>query len=170
MLIDPFRFAKKGDQLDKVFNLLPEGRLEGIITGSSDVNLHLEGNKTEQRKFVLDGRLTGNVCVQCQVCLENIHLPVDFDFRLYPVSSEQQAEDMQKEFEPVIVEDNSLALDELVINELILSMPVVTTHVDSDGKDCAVKVSFSSGSLPEEVQDEKNTSPFAILNSIKQED
>ena len=170
MLIDPFRFAKKGDQLEKVFNLKPEGRLEGLITANSDVNLHLEGNMTEQKKFVLDGRITGKVSVQCQVCLDNIQMPIDFDFKLYPVSSEQLAEDMQQEFEPVIVEDNKLALDELVINELILSMPVVSTHIDNEGKDCTDKVSFTSGSLPEVKQDEKKVSPFAILNSIKQKD
>jgi len=170
MLIDPFRFAKKGDQLEQVFNLEPEGRLKGVIAGPSDITLHLEGSISEQKKFVLEGKIEGMICVQCQVCLENIRMPVEFEFRLYPVSTEQQAETLEKECEPVIIEENSMALRELVVTELILSMPVVTTHIDIEGKNCADNSSFSVGNLPEDCQNDKNSSPFAILNSIKQKD
>jgi len=170
VLIDPFRFARKGDQLETSFKLEPEGRLQGIITGTSSFDLQLQGNKTEQGRFVLDGQISGIASVQCQVCLESIKMPVKYQFRLYPVSSEQQAEDLQQDFEPIVVEDNSLAIKELVINELILSMPVITTHIEIEGNDCANKSNFSSGTLPEESQKDINSSPFAILNSIKQED
>ena len=166
-MIDPFRFARTGEQLEKVITLLPEGRLQGVIADKCAVTLQLEGSRNEQNRFVLEGHISGYVLMQCQVCLQNMQMPLDIDFRLVPVSSEQQAENLQQEFEPIVIEDNSLALSELVINELILSMPVAISHLEVDGKDCATKGSFSIGNLDEERQEEKKSSPFAILKSIK---
>ncbi len=168
MLIDPFRFARKRDQLERCFHLEAKSRLQGIITGNSDINLKLFGNKSEEGRLVLDGQIEGIACVQCQVCLDNIKMPLDFQFRLYPVSSEQEAEKLQQELEPVIVENNSLVLIDLVINELILSMPAITSHINIEGNTCIDESRLSSGTLPEESREEINSSPFAILNTIKQ--
>ena len=170
-MIDPFRFARTGEQLEKVITLLPEGRLQGVIADKCAVTLQLEGSRNEQNRFVLEGHISGFVVVQCQVCLHNMQMPLDVDFRLVLVSSEQQADNLQQEFEPIVIEDNSLALSELVINELILSMPVAISHLEVDGKDCASKDSFSIGNVDtfdkEKRQEEKESSPFAILKSIK---
>ena len=173
MLFDPFRFARNGELLEKVVSLTPEGRLEGVIADKSDLSLQMKGYKTEQHRYVLEGSLQGFVVVQCQVCLENFQMPVAIEFRLYLVKSEKQADDLQQEFEPLIIEDDSLALIDLVNNELILSMPVAISHIEVEGKDCINKDLFSSGNLDKEIQEEKKSSPFAVLkllNSIKQKD
>lgn len=170
MLIDPFRFARKGEQLERVLSLSPEGRMEGIITQKSEVVLTITGNKNEDNRYVLEGHIGGDAIVQCQVCLEDMKMPLDIDFRLFPVMSEEQAERLYKDCEPIVIEDNSLDLNELVINELILSMPVALSHIDADGSDCADKEKFTVGELPEESRNEKKSSPFAILQSIKQKD
>lgn len=166
MLIDPFRFARAGEQLVKVIDLNPEGRLDGIIAAKCNVSLLLKGSRNEANRLLLEGNIEGFIDVQCQVCLESMQLPVDIAFRLLPVSSEQQAERLQDEFEPIVIEDNSLALSELVINELILSLPVTFSHIEVDGRDCARKDSFTAGM----VQEEKKTSPFAVLKSIQQKE
>jgi len=167
VLIDPFRFARTGEQIKTVLSLMPEGRLQGIIADKSNITLNLKGSRNENRRFMLEGHISGSVSVQCQVCLENVQMPLDIHFRLFPVMSEEQAERLQEEFEPIVIEDNSLALTELVTNELILSMPVATSHIEIDGKDCAEKGSFSAGNLEKERQEEKTSSPFAMLESLK---
>ena len=168
MIIDPFRFAKKGEQLEKVLSLTSDGRLQGVITGKSDVTLTLEGGRFENKRLMLKGNIKGSISVQCQVCLHNMQMPVNIDFKLFPVSSEQQAESLQEEFEPIVIEDNSLALIELVTNELILSMPVAVSHIEIDGRDCVDKDIFSSGSPVLDTKEETKISPFAVLKSIKQ--
>ena len=168
-MIDPFRFAKRGQQLEKVVTLLPKGRLDGIIADKSDVSLQLTGGKYEKNRFVLEGHLGGTATVQCQVCLENLALPLDIDFSVVPVTSEERAEQLQQEYEPIVIEDNSLALSELVTNELILSMPVACTHIEINGEECIEKDSLSTDTVIDSGQEEKKSSPFAILKSIKQQ-
>ena len=170
MIIDPFRFSRAGEHLVKVLKLKPIKRLDGIIAENSDVTLNLIGSRNENNRFMLDGHIEGSVNVQCQVCLENLSMPLDIRFRLFPVMSEQQAERLHEDLEPLVIEDNSLDLIELVINELILTMPVVSSHVGIDGTDCADNISFSVGDISKHIEDEKNSSPFAILNTIKQKD
>jgi len=165
-VIEPFRFARNGEQLERVVSLLPEGRLEGVIAEKSDLTLQLQGSKPEHNRFVLDGQVRGTIIAQCQVCLENLQMPVDIQFRLYLVKSDEQAEKLGQEFEPLIIEDDSLLLSELVKNELILSMPVAISHIEVDGIDCVNKDLYSSGNLDKEFQEDKKSSPFAILKSI----
>ena len=167
VLIDPFRFARTGEQLVTDLSLLPEGRLQGLITEKSNITLNLEGSRNEYKRFMLEGHISGSVSVQCQVCLESIQMPLDINFRLFPVMSEEQAERLRQEFEPIVIEDNSLLLEELVTNELILSLPVAVSHIEIDGKDCANKDNFSTGNLEKERQEEKKSSPFAKLESLK---
>ena len=170
MIIDPFRFSRAGEYLEKVLKLKPVKRLDGIITENSDVTLSLTGSRNENNRFMLDGHIKGSVIVQCQVCLNDLPMPLDIRFRLFPVMSEQQAERLHEDLEPLVIEDNSLDLIELVINELILTMPVVNSHIEIDGTDCADINSFSVGDISKHIEDEKNSSPFAVLKSIKQKD
>jgi len=170
VFIDPFRFARTGEQLETVISLLPEGRLQGIIADKSSINLNLRGSRNENRRYMLEGHISGAVIVQCQVCLEKMDVPLDINFRLFPVMSEEQAERLDQELEPIVIEDNSLALNDLVTNELILSMSVTYSHIEVDGSDCADKANFTAGDLQQEYQKEKKSSPFAILKSIKQKD
>lgn len=163
-MIDPFRFARTGEQLERVINLTPEGRLEGIIAEKCDVTLDLKGGRHENKRFILDGHISGLAKVQCQVCLETMDMPLDIDFRVFPLKSEDQVERLQEEFEPIVIdESNNLALSELVTNELILSMPVAFSHIEIEGKDCANRTNFTSGVI----QEEKKISPFAILKTKK---
>ena len=163
-MIDPFRFARSGEQLEKVISLSPKGRLDGILAEKSDITLQLNGGRHENKRFVLDGHINGSLIVQCQVCLETMPLPLDIDFRVFPVKSEEQAERLHEDFEPIVInENNNLALEELVTNELILSIPVAFSHIEIEGNDCANMDNFTSGI----VQVEKKISPFAMLKSKK---
>lgn len=170
MVIDPFRFARKGEQLDKVIRLSPKGRLHGIITEASDLRLQMTGGRNEQKRFMLEGFISGEATAQCQVCLMNMSIPVKIEFTLFPVSSEQQAERLQENLDPIIIEDNCLELAELVTNELILSMPVALSHAGIGGRDCVDKERFSTEDLSEKEQKENQPSPFAILKSIKRKE
>jgi len=163
-VIDPFRFARSAEQLERVISLSPDGRLEGIIAETCDITLQLNGGRHENKRFVLDGHISGSVVVQCQVCIENMAMPLNIDFRVFPVKSEEQAERLHDDFEPIVInENNNLALKELVTNELILSMPVAFSHIEIEGVDCANMDNFTSGV----VQEEKKISPFAMLKSKK---
>ena len=163
-MIDPFRFARIGEHLEKLICLSPDGRLEGILAGESEIFLTLDGSRHENKRFMLNGHIAGFAKVQCQVCLEQMKLPLDINFRVFPLRSEEQAERLQEEFEPIVInDDNRLALSELVTNELILSMPVASSHIEIEGVNCANKDDFTSG----KVEVKKKVSPFAILKSKK---
>lgn len=168
MVIDPFRFARKGEQLEINLSLSAAGRLLGVIASRSEITLQLNGCRNENKRLVLDGRISGSVSVVCQVCLKPMPMPVEIDFVLFPVASEQQAERLQEDLEALLINDNLLELTELVSNELILSMPVAVSHFQIAGINCVEKDNFTTGSLTEDAQQEHFSSPFEILKSIKQ--
>jgi len=166
VLIDPFRFARSGDLLERTFSLLPEGRLEGIVSGQTDICLKIQGNTQDWSRPVLEGQIQGFVKRQCQVCLQELQIPLDISFRVAPVTSEEQALGLRQDLEPIVIIDNSLALGSLVNDEVILALPATTSHWETDGEECVKTDAFSIGDIPEQTK----VSPFAVLKSVKQKD
>jgi len=162
VIIDPFRFAKKSEPLERVITLQPKDRLEGVILENSEITIHLSGNRNHKGRLTLEGELSGSVKLRCQVCLENIDYPVDVSFKLVLVSSEERAEELTENEEAIIIIDDQLELEELVTTELLLAMPVSASHRDITGNDCISDDALVSG----ELETQKSSSPFDVLKNL----
>jgi len=164
VVIDPFRFAKKCEPLDRVIRLIPKGRLDGVILEESDISIHLNGQRNKQGRLTLIGQLSGSLKLQCQVCLENIDYPIDVSFDLVLVSSEEKADELTESEEALIIVDDQLELEDLIITELLLAMPVSPSHRNLNGTDCIDDDAFVSGEV--EVEAEQSISPFDVLKNL----
>jgi uncharacterized protein len=161
-MIDPFRFVKSGDTLEREIQLTPTGRLQGVISQTSTVTLVLNPNYDAPRGQ-LEGQISGEVVRQCQVCMDNLVQPVAIDFMLCPVSSEEQAEQLDERYEPLVVIDDQVELEDIVTDEVILNLRATCSHIDVTGKECKSDDDFSVGEIPKE----KKPSPFEVLKSVK---
>ncbi len=78
----------------------------------------------------LDGRVQAELEMRCERCLEPVKQHIVSDFRFGLIASEDEADLLPKEFEPLLVSDGEQSLVELVEDELLLSLPIVARHDD----------------------------------------
>lgn len=74
------------------------------------------------------GRLDGALPVTCQRCLRGMNHPIALDFGLCFVQNEAELKAVPDGYDPLILKDFSGRLGDLVEDELLLGLPVVTFH------------------------------------------
>jgi uncharacterized protein len=100
---------------DAVANWQAHGKLQAVLGGASQMWLHLQGQ--------------AKVLLQCQRCLQDMSEAVTVDRRIRFVRSEAEAARLDEESEDdVLALVPRLDLNELLEDELILSLPLVPMH------------------------------------------
>ncbi|GAA0336720.1 23S rRNA accumulation protein YceD [Morganella psychrotolerans] len=164
LTIDAKRTAQK--RLDYQGCYTPEQvtRLaESVASVDSDVDVDLRFEIDPQRLAVIKGTADVDVSLECQRCGNIFPLHVHATYCFSPVTSDEKAEALPEEYEPIDVNDfGETDLLAMIEDELILSLPVVPVH---ESEHCEVSDAEKVfGKLPEEVE---KPNPFAALASLK---
>lgn len=164
LTIDAKRTAQK--RLDYQGCYTPEQvtRLaESVASVDSDVDVDLRFEIDPQRLAVIKGTAEVDVSLECQRCGNIFPLHVHATYCFSPVTSDEKAEALPEEYEPIDVNDfGETDLLAMIEDELILSLPVVPVH---ESEHCEVSDAEKVfGKLPEEVE---KPNPFAALASLK---
>jgi len=156
--------------------IIPVSRLlrfcDLIAANDGDVQVDLKFALDDSHRRVIEGILDTKVQVICQRCLEPMQIELHDEFRLAVVESEKQAEALPKSLDPWLSEDIKLVLAEVVEEQLILCMPIVSYHEHS----CIEKLSFEatkntqSGSESAAAKGASTPNPFDILKKLKDKD
>lgn len=160
--VDPRKLAERDvvfkGEID--FNLMPE--LQSLlVSNEGHASVELRFALDEQKLRTVTGQAQAQVQLQCQRCLEPVALEIDAEFSLAVVLNEEQAKNLPRYYDPLLVEED-VELAALVEEELILSLPAVAYH-----EDCSVQTSFGDAAVVEQrVQDDK-PNPFSVLASLK---
>ena len=161
--VEPFKWADRGAEVDvtvplKSFTRLLGGALsvEGVVTVRCDFARDAQG------RAWLSGTAAATVSLTCQRCLEAVQVELDADFRLALVGDEAEAEALPEEDDYLVVGDDSLVLQEVVEDELILALPLAPTHDDCE-------LAYVSDAA-ESASEEKRENPFQVLAAIKAQD
>ena len=153
-MLDVYSFARDSACLEGCLALTGLSRLADALAqteGSVDYRLSgLMGNQGQARL-----RVTGRLLLVCQRCLDAVAHDVVID-RLLELASEDSAptqEETEDDSVDILPSVGALAVDALVEDELLLSLPIVPRHVE-----CA---------LPEGTADFGQAHPFAALAALK---
>jgi len=159
--VDPFRYAEHATQLHGVLHVKDMTRLrDSLLNDSGDVEVDLVFGKDEQGVSFMKGHLKTRLNLQCQRCMEPFVYEIMSDFLSGIVSTEDDARHLPERYDPVVVKEEGLALHEIIEDELILSLPIVSVH---DLKDCKAKLPFAVG----EGVEAKKDSPFKVIELLK---
>lgn len=172
--VDPFRYAEQSlgmagivkiQQMQRLSaNVAPSGGL--VVPDDGVVSVDLQFGVDEQKVNYLKGRLETKLTLQCQRCMEPYIYEIMSDFALGIVTTLEEADALPELYEPVLSKEGSLALRELIEDELILNLPIIPRH---DVEDCSVKPPYADA-VTEVVEGEtrKGANPFQVLESLKQ--
>jgi len=135
-----------------------------LYSEEGEVTVDLELGKDEEEIPFCRVKLNTEVVLQCQRCMEPFKYGIMSDFLHGVVSSEREAEALAGHYEPVIVEDGMLIVQNVVEDELILKLPIVAMHPEAD---CKVRLPMADSGWKDEKEEVKN--PFQVLRLLKPE-
>jgi uncharacterized protein len=133
---------------------------QAIRGGDPSVEVDLRFLRDEEKRALVTGRITADLQLQCQRCLEPLRFPVELDLRLAVVETDAEARLLPDDVDPLLVEGGSLSLADLVEDELILALPQVPMH----GLDVCPAADMAAG---ETASAEERESPFVALTELK---
>ena len=161
-LIDPIMFAESKRELSGTIELNSLARLKALLleeAGSAELRL----------SFIKDGRLAtikgvvkADLVLSCQNCLQPIKVAVEAKFHLAVVRSVDEVNRLAERYEPLLIEESNILLNDIIEEELLLAVPDFPKHSEP----CFKNQSVSGKSLPQVEQSETNN-PFAILSKLK---
>lgn len=162
--IDIRKLTTKGVEITSNFTPKVMKRLASLLANTegaiaAELNFYVD----EGRKRRVDGHVKARVNVVCQRCLEPVSVNVESDFELAIVWTDDQAKQLPRPLEPLIVGEELVDLADIVEEELILSLPVVSYHNNDGCKQ--VKLTFGESQDAPTVEPKEN--PFNVLEQLK---
>ena len=152
-----------------------KAELKGLVGFSSLPRLasllcEVEGTVWAEVRFTVDQQhrklLSGNVSAElpliCQRCLGKMVSRVESSFDLALVLNDEQAAQLPRTLDPLLVEGTDIDIFSIVEDEILLSMPLIAHHEIGE---CVAPAS----SNPEVEVDagEEKRNPFQVLASLK---
>lgn len=135
---------------------------EYLVSDEGVVEVSLAFDFDERHRRIISGELATEVSVKCQRCLEPTKISLNDTFRLALVQSEEQIEKLPKDLDPWMSLDTKLVLAQVLEEQLILCMPIVSyhDHVCYSGQNTAASDDDSEAGA-------ERHNPFAILQKLK---
>ncbi len=152
--MDLFEFAARQGVIEEVVPMAALPGLSDVVAGES-LHCVVSGERDGEGKSWLSVRISGQVEVVCQRCLEAMALPLRIDSRLLlmrpgqPWPDEELGEDG---WDAVAIEEEK-ALLPMIEEEVLLALPIAPRHAT-----CTMPAAAGDGS---------EASPFAVLAKLK---
>ncbi len=166
--VDPWQFASKGKQLAGKVAIDNMTRLHQSLVqpqGGVDVSLHF-GIDAKGIHYI-KGHITTTLILECQRCLLAMPWFVDINLLLAIMTSDRQSneDDFDTPYDIYIVEkaNENLSLLDLVEDELILALPIVSKH----DYPCSDFLKKNVVNMTSTQRHSKQVHPFAILKDYK---
>jgi len=169
----PFVDARKAFRHEQkasgYLSLAALGNLSAMLTDTEGlVQAVLAFSFDQDRRRRIDGQLQAIVNVQCQRCLEPVQIRLGEQFQLALVSTEAMAKDLPASLDPWLSDEETLMLADIVEEQLILCMPIVSTHEQCNAAIVEDVLEKGVGIEHSDQADEKRAAnPFSVLAELK---
>ena len=128
--IDPIRIAKQGAHLEGQLLLRQCERLQAICDQAdlkAEVTMDLNIDHVARVPFI-KGTIVTTVNQICQRCNGPMQHDLDISFALSPMASEAQSKNLSNRYDPLVVEDECVLVSEMIEDEILLALPMVSRH------------------------------------------
>ena len=163
--VDAVKLCQQGGRLSGNVLFARLGRLaQQLCHQNSQAQVDWQFSLDEQSRKVIHGTVEAVVPLVCQRCLEQVDVAVRTDTALALVWSDEQAAQLSRTLDPVLMETDILDVFAAAEDELLLALPIVAIH--EVGACQAAPVAMEE-TLAEPVASEKKDNPFQVLASLK---
>lgn len=132
-----------------------------VIANDARVDVRFEFERTSFQQAAIKGHYKTALTVECQRCLEPMVETIEQDFILLIDADEADIQAFQ--VDSVMTEEGYLDVFEVIEDELILALPLITMH-----EDIHCNKYLQSVSADEPVVERDN--PFSVLKALKGND
>ncbi|MCD6039922.1 MAG: hypothetical protein K0S27_1322 [Gammaproteobacteria bacterium] len=161
--IDLFRFANHATSLKGTLHIKEMQRLASSLhTNEGGVDVEIEFGIDRQGIRFLRGQFAVGLTLQCQRCLRPFVYKMESCFLLGVVCSEEEASQLPARYDPLIVKEGMLVIQDVFEDELIVSLPIVPMHQLSD---CKIKLPLVAET--DETITVGKESPFKVIEFLK---
>ena len=160
--VDPFSLAEKRRQFKGSLPLSKMLRVQEVgllLEREGNVSFDLRFEK-EGRTVVVAGHVEAELQLQCQCCLGALDWPVHSQVKLGVVRTLAEADLLSESYEPLLLEEDTVALVDIVQDEVLLPLPTVPQHGHCEPSAQIKKKEVASESP-------KRPNPFAVLAELK---
>ena len=112
-------------------------------------------------RAVADVSLAGTVQLRCQRCMQPMALPLSAHVKVALLLSEADSSTVDDAFEPVLAPEGRISVAELIEEEVLLSLPIVSMHAGDE--QCEPLENAGGASEPPA---ETTQRPFARLGEL----
>ncbi len=159
--VDPFRFADNGTCLQGRLPIKNMKRLmESLTFDQGEVDIDIQFGVDEQEIRYIRGHLKTQLILQCQRCMEPFKYEIIDDFLLGIVQTEEEADELPERYDPLVIKEMDLFIQDVIEDELIVSLPIVPMHPP---KDCKVRLPLVAESTG--ISDKEN--PFKVIELLR---
>jgi len=152
---------------------IPVAELPGLpgelMSGDGQVHAHVQFGR-EQGFMVAQVALRAQLELICQRCMGPMRLPIETSSPVLLVESEADAEAAPVEWETYLAAEGRLSVAALAAEELLLALPVVPLHADSDACVAAGKPPAAPDAQPapqaQPAGEQATVRPFADLRAL----
>jgi uncharacterized protein len=131
--IEPLRLVRLGAHLAGNYPIRAMERLKLSLYDDSGVaEFTLEFRRDAEGQPAITGTISADLNAVCQRCLQQLRITVRSNVSLGVVTSHETARVLPPQYEPLLVGESPLPLIELIEDELILALPMVTMHRQED--------------------------------------
>ncbi len=99
----------------------------------STLSVHLEFSLDDNRRVRVTGWVLSDAKLKCYICLKDQYHSIRTTIDVRIVRTEQEAKEIFDEFDSIVVEDDTITLNELIEDDVLLNIP---TQVCAEGLRC----------------------------------
>jgi|SRR5580700_12128728 uncharacterized protein len=161
--VDPFRFAENEVSLEGIISIKDMARLcPSLGSDAGQVEVSVAFGVDEQGTRFMRGHYSTHVVLQCQRCMETFENEISGNLLLGMVTAEEAVSELPKNYDPIVIKEGSLSIQNVIEDELILSLPIVPMH---SIKNCKITLPLAMGSAEKAETESEN--PFKVIELLR---
>jgi len=158
LIVEPASLAASGERLEGQLRMADLERVSDLVLNrDGTVKFDLTFMKDDHGMVNIIGKLSAQLTVRCQRCLNGMSLQVDSPIHVGVVDSPAQITELPDVLEPVVAEEHKISIIGLIEEELLLAMPLSPLH---ERDECPATRLIDKLAV-------KKASPFAVLKDLK---
>lgn len=161
--VDPFRFAENEISLEGVIPIKDMERLcPSLSSNEGNVKVNAAFGVDEQGIRFMRGHYSAHLVLQCQRCMETFENEVSGDLLVGIVTTENAIDELPRDYDGIVVKDGSFNIQDVIEDELILSLPIVPMH---SSQNCKLTLPLAIESADQAETEQEN--PFKVIELLR---